>query len=74
MSSKKTPVVCGAIPVFEEFMTEWEDFMKAAPCLEKYIQPGLNCTYDYYVCMDDTQAYIITMHTCLLCPPALILS
>ena len=74
MSSKRTPVLCGAIPVFEKFMTEWEDMMKATPRLKKYIQPGLACACDYYVRMDDTRAYVITMRTCLLCPPAPILS
>jgi len=74
MSSKSTPVLCDTIPAFEEFMTEWEEIKDDTPHLKKYIEPRLECAYKYYVCMDDTQAYIIVMCMCLLCPPAPIIS
>ena len=74
MSSESAPVLCDTIPAFEEFMTEWEDIKDDTPRLKKYIEPRLECVYKYYVRMDDTQAYIITMRMCLLCPPAPIIS
>ena len=70
MSGKITLVLCGAIPTFEEFMTAWEGLKKGNAHLAKYIEPGLDLACKYYTRMDDTWAYIITMHTCLLCPPA----
>ena len=61
MSSESTPILCGAIPAFESFMTAWEKMMRKVPHLETYIQAGLDCAYKYYSCMDRTDAYIITM-------------
>ena len=65
MSSKSTPILCGAIPAFEMFMTAWEKCAKAHPNLEKYIRPGLEWACMYYSRMDRTQAYVITMRKCL---------
>ena len=70
MSGETTPILCSTIPTFEKFMTAWESLKEGNAHLAKYIKPGLELAYNYYTCMDDTQAYIITMHMCLLCPPA----
>ena len=70
MSGKTTPILCGAIPTFEEFMTAWESLKEGNAHLAKYIKPGLKLAYNYYTHMDDTWAYIIMMCTCLLRPPA----
>jgi len=74
MSSESTPVLCDTISAFEKFMMEWEDIKDDTPHLKKYIEPGLECVYKYYVHMDDTWAYIIAMCMCLLCPSAPIIS
>jgi hypothetical protein len=61
MSNESTPILSHAIPVFELFMTHWEQMMQQQPHLEKYIKPGLECAYQYYNCMDHTSAYIVAM-------------
>ena len=59
MSSENNPILCGAIPAFETFMTAWEKVTRTP--LKKYAQPGLECAYKYYGRMDRTRAYIVTM-------------
>ncbi len=61
MSGESTPILCGAIPTFEMFMTTWEKCAKAHPGLKGYIQPGLDWACKYYARMDHTRAYVITM-------------
>jgi hypothetical protein len=61
MSGESTPILCGAIPVFEMFMTRWENMIQQHPQLERYIQPGLDWAYKYYGRMDRTRAYFIAM-------------
>jgi hypothetical protein len=61
MSNESTPILSGAIPTFEAFMTRWEKVLQDHPRLEKYIKPGLEWAYQYYGRMDRTRAYIITM-------------
>jgi len=61
MSGESTLILCGTIPLFEMFMTSWEDLLERHPNLAKYIEPGLEWAYKYYGRMDRTQAYIITM-------------
>ena len=59
MLSESTPILCGAIPAFEMFMSAWERSTDRR--LEMYAKLGLECTYKYYSHMDRTRAYIITM-------------
>ena len=59
MSSENTPILCGAIPAFETFMTAWEKVTHTP--MKKYAKPGLDCTYQYYGRMDRTHAYVVTM-------------
>lgn len=61
MSGERTPILCGAIPAFEMFMTTWEDMVEKHRNLKQLIQPGLNVAYEYYNRMDRTRAYAITM-------------
>ena len=63
MSSESTPILCSAIPSFEMFITLWEKLLRTHKNLKKYIDPGLQWAYMYYSCMDNTQAYIVTMRT-----------
>jgi hypothetical protein len=72
MSSESTPILCGAIPTFEMFMSKWEETCRLYPRLDKYIQPGLEWAYKYYGLMDRTNAYIITMRKCLFFLPQII--
>jgi hypothetical protein len=69
MSSESTPILSGAIPAFEMFMTKWEVVMEKNDKLEKYIKPGLECAYNYYGRMDRTRAYIIAMRKRASPPP-----
>jgi hypothetical protein len=61
MSGESAPILCGAIPSFELFMSRWEKIKGDHPRLEPLVQPGLDWTYKYYERMDRTRAYIITM-------------
>ncbi len=61
MSSESNPILGGAIPAFETFMTRWETIKRDHPNLERLIQPGLDWTYKYYNRMDRTRAYCIAM-------------
>lgn len=61
MSGESTPILSGAIPAFETFMTRWEKMTRDLPDLEQLIRPGLDCANKYYKRMDRTRAYIIAM-------------
>ncbi len=68
MSGERTPILCGAIPAFEIFMSKWDQIIEvfdAGSRLVMYAQAGLEWAHKYYACMDRTQAYIITMCKCL---------
>ena len=60
MSDESTPILCGAIPVFEAFMSKWEE-MEGHTRLKHLVQPGLKWAYKYYKRMDHTRAYVVTM-------------
>jgi hypothetical protein len=60
MSSESTPILSGAIPAFEMFMTKWESFLKIGT-LKPYVKPALECAYGYYGRMDRTRAYVVSM-------------
>ena len=63
MSSDKTPVLAGAVPSFERFMSVWEDLTKdeSMQDVEPAIRAGLKCAYKYYNRMDRTSAYVVNM-------------
>jgi hypothetical protein len=61
MSSESTPVLSRAISSFEMFMTEWEKLGKKFPELRPWIDIGLKWATKYYIRMDDTDAYVVTM-------------
>lgn len=61
MSAEKTPILSGAIPAFETFMSSWEKLAREHRRLKPLIKPGLDWAYMYYGRMDRTKAYIIAM-------------
>ena len=61
MSSESTPVLSGAIPVFEMFMTQWEHIGDSHAETKEWVDVGLSWATKYYNRMDCTQAYIIAM-------------
>jgi len=61
MSAERTPVLSGAIPCFEMFMTAWEQLGAKNPNLEPYINKGLGRAVKYYGKMDQTRAYVVSM-------------
>jgi hypothetical protein len=61
MSGEKTPILSGAIPAFETFMSSWEKLGKEHRRLKPLIKPGLDWACMYYGRMDRTKAYIIAM-------------
>lgn len=61
MSREKNPVLAGAIPTIERFMTGWERLAVKKPELAPAIQVGLDVANKYYKKMDDTKAYVVAM-------------
>jgi len=56
-----TPVLSGAIPSFELFMTQWEKLGDEHLNLKAWTDIGLKWATKYYKRMDDTDAYVISM-------------
>ena len=63
MSEESSPVISGAMPSFEIFMTAWEDLSEHHPHLETIIKPGLDLAYKYYTWMDCSLCYVVAMRT-----------
>lgn len=61
MSSEATPVLSRAIIYFEMLMTEWEKMGEQHKELKPWTDIGLRWATKYYIQMDDTDAYIVTM-------------
>jgi hypothetical protein len=61
MSGESTPLLSGAIPAFELFMTRWEKLEEEKPYLARFIDKGLDSAYKYCKWMDRTRVYIIAM-------------
>ncbi len=61
MSTHMTPVLSGAIPSFELFMTQWEKLGDEHLNLKAWTDIGLKWATKYYKRMDDTDAYVISM-------------
>lgn len=64
MSNERLPILSGAIPSFEMFMSRWEKLVTEHRCLKHLIKPGLDLAYKYYNRMDRTRAYIVAMCKC----------
>ena len=61
MSSESTPVLSRAIVYFEMFMTELENLGEQHKVLKPWTEIGLRWAIKYYIRMDDTDAYVISM-------------
>jgi hypothetical protein len=61
MSFESTPVLSRVISSFEMLMTEWEKLRKEHPMLQPWTEIGLQWAKKYYIWMDDTDAYVVTM-------------
>ncbi|EDQ98471.1 uncharacterized protein LACBIDRAFT_335933 [Laccaria bicolor S238N-H82] len=61
MSKEHTPVLSGAIPAFEMFMTAWEQLGRDHPCLARWMDIGIQWATTYYKKMDDSPAYVIAI-------------
>jgi hypothetical protein len=61
MSSESSPVLSGAIPAFEMFMTRWEEVGNLFEETKAWVEVGLTWAKTYYNRMDCTQAYIVAM-------------
>jgi hypothetical protein len=69
MSAESMPVLSGAVPSFEIFMTRWEKLRTKYPELKPWVDVGLKWAEKYYTRMDDTDAYVVAM--CKLLPSSL---
>jgi hypothetical protein len=65
MSAELMPVLSGAVPSFEIFMTRWEKLRTTYPELKPWVDVGLKWAKKYYTCMDDTDAYVVAMYELL---------
>lgn len=61
MSSESMPVLSLAIIEFERFMTELEALGEKHPVLKPWTDIGIHWATKYYIRMDETKAYIVTM-------------
>ena len=61
MSSESMPVLSFAITSFEKLMTEWETLVERHEILRPWVEIGLRWAKKYYIRMDDTIVYVITM-------------
>jgi len=55
------PVLSRATINFEKFMMEWEILSKKYMILKPWMDIGVRWVTKYYIRMDDTEAYILTM-------------
>ncbi len=69
MSAESMPVLSGAVPSFEIFMSQWEKLHTKYPELKPWVDIGLKWAERYYTHMDDTDAYVVAM--CELLPSSL---
>ena len=61
MSRESTPVLSGAVPLFEMFMSQWEYVRDHHEETRSWVDVGLTWAKKYYRRMDHTKAYIIAM-------------
>lgn len=76
MAKEATPVLSGAIPSLELFMSKWESLAECHQRLQSFIEAGLVKAREYYAKMDLTRAYVIAMGEppFLLCCAALFMN
>ena len=65
VSQESNPVLLGATPSYEMFMTNLEMLSnnKDRPQMKVLVAPGLEKSYKYYQHMDHTKVYVIGMRT-----------
>ncbi|HEX3640560.1 MAG TPA: hypothetical protein VHV10_04665 [Ktedonobacteraceae bacterium] len=61
MSSESTPVLSGAIPAHELFMSRWEFIRDTVADTSDWVNVGLRWATEYYCRMDYTTSYIVSM-------------
>jgi len=61
MSSESTPVLSHTIIEFKKFMTELERLGDDHPVLKPWMDIGVHWATKYYIQMDDTKAYVVSM-------------
>lgn len=61
LAKEATPVLSGAVPAFELFMTKWESLAEKFENLGHFIEVGLVKAREYYAKMDHTRAYVIAL-------------
>jgi hypothetical protein len=61
MSSESTPVLSRAIVHFEMFMTELESLGEQHRVLRPWTEIALRWAKKYYIRMDDTDVYVVSM-------------
>ncbi len=61
MSSEAILVLLCVIVYFEMLMIEWEKLGKQYPVLKPWMEIGLHWATKYYIKMDDTDVYAITI-------------
>jgi len=67
MAKEATPVLSGAIPSLELFMTKWELLAEKHPSLQPFIEAGLSKARGYYKKMDLTRAYVVALSESFFC-------
>jgi len=61
MSFKATPVLLHTIIYFKMLMTEWESLGEQHKILKPWTEISLRWATKYYIKMDNTNVYIVTM-------------
>jgi len=61
MSSESTPLLSGAVPIFQELVMGWKDIIQKAPHFVPVIVLDMYWTSEYTDRMDKTMAYAVTM-------------
>ena len=61
MAKEATPVLSGAVPSLELFMTKWERLVSKCENLRPFLKAGLDKAREYYIKMDLTSAYVIAL-------------
>ena len=56
--------LAGVIPMIENFMTKWETLAEKRLWLKPFIDEELKWAEKYYICLDNTMAYVVAMCKC----------
>ncbi len=71
MANEATPVLSRAILSLKLFMSKWELLADSHDNLRPFIEAGLQKAQEYYVKMDLTHAYVISLGKVISCYAAL---